>query len=97
MTELRCARCGFQACRDDAETARYPSYCPMIDTDVDSARDEARASYQQPETRDIAAAFYREDIEAHWQHLLDYSKPELQGDEWTESPLPDHDQEEAAS
>ena len=29
--------------------------------------------------RDIAAAFYREDIEAHWQQLQDYEKPELQG------------------
>ena len=47
-------------------------------------------------TRDIAATLYREDIEAHWQRLQDYEKPELQGDEWTESPLPDHE-EEAAS
>ncbi|MEM8947882.1 MAG: NAD(P)/FAD-dependent oxidoreductase [Pseudomonadota bacterium] len=42
-------------------------------------------------TRDIATTLYREDIEAHWQRLLDYSKPELQGDEWTESPLPDEE------
>ncbi|MGI9489013.1 MAG: FAD-dependent oxidoreductase, partial [Geminicoccaceae bacterium] len=47
-------------------------------------------------TRDIAATLYREDIEAHWQRLQDYEKPELQGDEWTESPLPRH-KEEAAS
>lgn len=45
---------------------------------------------------EIAATFYREDIETHWQQLLDYKKPELQGDEWTESPLPDDDQEETA-
>ena len=38
--------------------------------------------------REIAATFYREDIDAHWQQLQDYEKPELQGDEWTESPLP---------
>ncbi|MDH3658818.1 MAG: NAD(P)/FAD-dependent oxidoreductase [Alphaproteobacteria bacterium] len=45
--------------------------------------------------RDLAATLYREDIEAHWQALQDYEKPELQGDEWTESPLPDDDQEDA--
>jgi cation diffusion facilitator CzcD-associated flavoprotein CzcO len=45
-------------------------------------------------TRDIAATLYREDIEAHWQRLQEYAKPELQGDEWTESPLPDSDDEE---
>ncbi len=33
-------------------------------------------------TRSIAAKFYREDVGAHWQGMLDYSKPELQGDEW---------------
>ncbi|MGI9451194.1 MAG: NAD(P)-binding domain-containing protein [Geminicoccaceae bacterium] len=42
-------------------------------------------------TRDIAATLYREDIEAHWRQLLEYEKPELQGDEWTESPLPTDD------
>lgn len=47
-------------------------------------------------TRDIAATLYREDIEAHWQRLQDYEKPELQGDEWTESPLPDRDDGEVA-
>ncbi len=46
--------------------------------------------------RDLAATFYREDIETHWQRLQDYSKPELQGDEWAESPLPDRNDEEAA-
>jgi cation diffusion facilitator CzcD-associated flavoprotein CzcO len=38
--------------------------------------------------REIAASFYREDIEAHWQRLNDYTKPELQGHEWQPSPLP---------
>ncbi len=47
-------------------------------------------------TRDIAASLYREDIEVHWQHLQDYEKPELQGDEWTESPLPDHEEKVAS-
>ena len=36
----------------------------------------------------LAATFYREDIDQHWQALLDYDKPELQGDEWTETELP---------
>jgi cation diffusion facilitator CzcD-associated flavoprotein CzcO len=30
----------------------------------------------------IAAEFYNRDIEAHWQILLDFDKPELFGDEW---------------
>ena len=38
--------------------------------------------------REIAATLYREDIEAHWQRLQDYDKPELLGDEWTPSALP---------
>ena len=39
--------------------------------------------------RAIAETLYREDIEAHWQALQDYAKPELQGDEWTASDFPD--------
>ncbi len=37
--------------------------------------------------REIAATFYQEDIEAHWQRLQDYDKPELQGDEWMPAEL----------
>ena len=33
----------------------------------------------------IAAEFYNRDIEAYWQILLDFDKPELFGDEWTEA------------
>ena len=33
----------------------------------------------------IAAEFYNRDIEAHWQILLDFDKPELFGDEWTDA------------
>ena len=33
----------------------------------------------------IAASLYREDIEQHWQQLLDYEKPELVGDEWRDA------------
>lgn len=38
--------------------------------------------------REVAARFYSEDIEKHWQHLQDYDTPELLGDEWTPSALP---------
>ena len=33
----------------------------------------------------IAAEFYNRDIEAHWQILQDFDKPELFGDEWTDA------------
>ncbi len=36
----------------------------------------------------IAAALYREDVQTHWQQMLDYDKPELLGDEWRESDWP---------
>lgn len=36
----------------------------------------------------IAAAFYGEDIDTHWQSLLDYETPELKGDEWREDAWP---------
>ncbi|MGH6917228.1 MAG: FAD-dependent oxidoreductase, partial [Geminicoccaceae bacterium] len=35
--------------------------------------------------RAIAAAFYGEDVERHYQDLLAYRKPELLGDEWTDA------------
>ena len=35
----------------------------------------------------LAADFYRQDIERHWQILLDYDKPELLGNEWTASEI----------
>jgi cation diffusion facilitator CzcD-associated flavoprotein CzcO len=37
--------------------------------------------------RALAADFYKADIEQHWQRLLDYSKPELLGDEWVDSDI----------
>ena len=37
--------------------------------------------------RSIGATLYKEDIEKHWQHLLDYKSPELLGDEWEPSEL----------
>lgn len=42
--------------------------------------------------REIAATLYREDVETHWQGMLDYAKPELLGDEWTESDIEDEAQ-----
>lgn len=38
--------------------------------------------------REMAARFYAEDIEKHWQGLVNYDTPELLGDEWTPSDLP---------
>ena len=38
--------------------------------------------------RELAARFYAEDIEYHWQYLQDYDRPELRGDEWMPSDLP---------
>ncbi|WP_205648578.1 NAD(P)-binding domain-containing protein [Acuticoccus kandeliae] len=37
--------------------------------------------------RSLAARLYVEDIEAHYQELIEYARPELVGDEWTASPL----------
>lgn len=39
--------------------------------------------------REIAAKFYIENFDRYWQRLLDYDTPELRGDEWSASPLPD--------
>jgi cation diffusion facilitator CzcD-associated flavoprotein CzcO len=39
--------------------------------------------------REIAAKLYEENFGQYWQRLLDYDTPELRGDEWTASPLPD--------
>lgn len=33
----------------------------------------------------IASEFYNRDIDAHWQILLDFSTPELLGDEWQDA------------
>ncbi len=41
---------------------------------------------------EIAARLYVENFDQHWQRLLAYDTPELQGDEWTATPLPDDDQ-----
>ena len=46
--------------------------------------------------RAIAAKFYGEDIEEHWRRLLAYATPELKGDEWRISDVPDEAAEEPA-
>jgi cation diffusion facilitator CzcD-associated flavoprotein CzcO len=38
--------------------------------------------------RSIAASLYVEDVESHFQALLAYAKPKLEGDEWAASELP---------
>ena len=38
--------------------------------------------------REIAATLYEEDVELHWQGMLDYAKPELLGHEWQPGELP---------
>ncbi|MEZ0168746.1 NAD(P)-binding domain-containing protein [Microvirga sp. TS319] len=35
--------------------------------------------------RGVAASFFVSDVEHHWQALLDYAQPELQGDEWQDA------------
>jgi hypothetical protein len=37
--------------------------------------------------REIAAKFYVEDVDQHWEGMLDYAKPELDGSEWTPTEL----------
>ncbi len=36
-------------------------------------------------TRALASTLYAEDVETHWQNMIDYAKPELDGSEWTAS------------
>jgi cation diffusion facilitator CzcD-associated flavoprotein CzcO len=39
--------------------------------------------------RGVAASFFVSDVEDHWQALLDYAQPELQGDEWRDADAED--------
>ena len=48
-------------------------------------------------TKNLSSRLYQEDIAIHWQSLQDYSTPELQGDEWTPSALPDASRSLSAS
>ena len=36
----------------------------------------------------LASTLYSEDIDRHWQHMQDYATPELLGDEWSPSDMP---------
>ena len=38
-------------------------------------------------TRAMAATLYTEDVEAHWQAMVEYATPELDGSEWTATEL----------
>ena len=37
--------------------------------------------------REMAATLYAEDVETHWQAMVEYAKPELDGSEWEPSEL----------
>jgi len=50
--ELKCSICRVQACCDEPGSKPYPRYCAMAQ-DV-GALDEARESYQDPATRELA-------------------------------------------
>lgn len=53
-----------------------------ISGDIPAVSDGARLLVKQ-----LAAQLYAEDIQAHWQILQEYDKPELQGDEWKPSAI----------
>lgn len=38
--------------------------------------------------KSISSVLYVEDVDTHWQAFQDYSSPELNGEEWTATPLP---------
>ena len=61
--ELRCARCGIQACREQPGTVAYPGYCPMADQ-ADALR-EAREAYEDEETRRLALAAARTEADRY--------------------------------
>ncbi|MDO6584990.1 NAD(P)/FAD-dependent oxidoreductase [Salipiger sp. 1_MG-2023] len=46
--------------------------------------------------KSMAATLYSEDLSTHWQAMLDYETPELDGSEWTASELPQTTKEKVA-
>ncbi|EIE51870.1 FAD-dependent oxidoreductase [Salipiger aestuarii] len=46
--------------------------------------------------RSMASTLYSEDISTHWQAMLNYEQPELDGSEWTASDLPQTSKEKVA-
>ncbi len=61
--ELRCALCGVRACCDEPGTSEIPDYCPM-DQDSEALR-QARAAYDDPETRMLALAAARTEADRY--------------------------------
>ena len=55
--ELRCAICGVRACSQEPGSVPYPSFCPMAGDG--QALSEARAEYEDDETRALAQAAAR--------------------------------------
>jgi uncharacterized metal-binding protein len=57
--KLRCTLCGVRACSDAPGTSELPEFCPMSASDAEpasAALHQARAAYDDPETRRIALA-----------------------------------------
>lgn len=63
--ELRCAICRVQACSKEPGTEQYPSFCPM--SQHTEALAEARAAYEEEETRELAQAAARTEAAGYCQ------------------------------
>lgn len=63
--ETKCATCGVEACSDEPGTRSYPSFCPM--SEQPPALTEARAHYQEPQTRHLAQAAARTEAAGYCQ------------------------------
>jgi uncharacterized metal-binding protein len=61
--ELRCALCGVRACCDEPGSSEIPDYCPMAQ-DSEALR-QARAAYDEPETRLLALAAARTEADRY--------------------------------
>jgi uncharacterized metal-binding protein len=61
--ELRCALCGVRACSAEPGTIAYPDYCPM-GQESDALR-QARAAYDDPQTRALALAAARTEADRY--------------------------------
>ena len=55
--ELKCTICKVQACREEPDSKAYPSFCPT--SQETQALTEARAAYDEQETRKLAQAAAR--------------------------------------
>ena len=52
--ELRCAICSAQACCEEPDSKPYPRFCPMAPENERQALAEARAAYENRETRELS-------------------------------------------